>query len=127
LISFTIPVAPVTKKNGSQIIYNPKLKRPMVIPKKQYLKYEKDCAQYLKIDKPIDYPINLKCVFYVATKRRVDLVNLLEAICDILVKYNILTDDNCNVIVSHDGSRVYHDKDNPRTIVEISEVQNASF
>lgn len=53
------------------------------------------------------------------TKRRVDLTNLLEAIDDILVLNGVLSDDNSQIIVSHDGSRVYYDKQNPRTEVEI--------
>lgn len=48
-----------------------------------------------------------------------DLTNAEEAIDDILVHYGILADDNCNVLVSHDGSRVLYDKDDPRTEIEI--------
>jgi Holliday junction resolvase RusA-like endonuclease len=54
------------------------------------------------------------------TKRRVDLTNLLEAIDDILVKYGVLEDDNYNIIDNHDGSRVYYDKENPRTEITIN-------
>jgi hypothetical protein len=56
------------------------------------------------------------------TKHRVDLVNLLEATCDILVKANVLEDDNSNIIISHDGSRVLYDKDNPRVEIEIQAI-----
>ena len=54
-----------------------------------------------------------------STKRKVDLTNLLEAIDDVLVKCNVLLDDDSNIIKSHDGSRVYYDKENPRTEVYI--------
>ena len=54
------------------------------------------------------------------TRRKVDLVNLLEALDDILVHYGVLEDDNCGIIVSHDGSRVHYDKENPRTEVTIT-------
>lgn len=54
------------------------------------------------------------------THRRVDLTNLLEAIDDVLVHTRVLEDDNSNIIVSHDGSRVLYDKENPRTEVYIS-------
>ena len=57
------------------------------------------------------------------TRRRVDLVNLLEATDDILVHYKVLEDDNSNIIVSHDGSRVYYDKENPRCHIFIDEVK----
>lgn len=52
------------------------------------------------------------------TRHRVDLVNLLEATCDILVKANVIEDDNCKIIATHDGSFVTYDKNNPR--VEIT-------
>ena len=53
-----------------------------------------------------------------------DLTNLLEAIDDILVSYGVLSDDNFTVIVSHDGSRVYIDKENPRTEITIESIEN---
>ena len=54
------------------------------------------------------------------TRRKCDIVNLLQAVCDILVKYNIILDDNYTIVSSHDGSRVYYDKDNPRTEISIT-------
>ena len=45
--------------------------------------------------------------------------NLLEAIDDVLVKYQVLKDDDSKIIVSHDGSRVLFDPDRPRTEVTI--------
>lgn len=53
------------------------------------------------------------------TKRRVDLSNLIEAVDDILVKAGVLEDDNYKIVQSHDGSRVLHDKENPRTEITI--------
>lgn len=97
----------------------------MLIPSKLYKQYEKDCAWFLPhLDKPIDYPINLECIFYMPTKRRVDLCNLQEAICDILVHYGVLKDDNRNIVASQDGSLVLYDKLNPRTEVKISPIKN---
>lgn len=118
MIKFTIPIAPRTKKNSSRIIIV-KGKR-MIIPSELYKKYEKDCKYHLpNIKKPIDYPINLKCIYYMPTRRRVDLVNLLEATCDMLVHYGILQDDKSDIVYSHDGSYVAYDKNNPRTEIEI--------
>ena len=57
------------------------------------------------------------------THRRVDQVNLLEATLDILVEYGVLADDNSNIVVSHDGSRVLYDKNNPRTEITITDVE----
>ena len=95
------------------------------MPSKNYKDYEKACGKYIEpLDKPIDYPVQVKCTYYMKAKRRVDLTNLLEATDDILVKYKILKDDNRNIIASHDGSRVYYDKENPRTIIEITKEEN---
>ena len=68
--------------------------------------------------------VNVKALFYMKTKRKVDLTNLLEALDDVLVKGGMLVDDNCTIIKSHDGSRVLYDKENPRIEVEIERREN---
>ena len=127
---FTIPIAPRTKKNHSEICYNPVTKMRFVRPSKIYQQFEKDCGyfipQKLKNAK-IKVPINIKCTYYMDTKRAVDLPNLLNATDDILVHYGVLEDDNCRIIVSHDGSRVYYDKEKPRTVIEITKSQDLEF
>lgn len=70
----------------------------------------------------IGVKVNLKGTFYMPTKRRVDLVNLLEALQDILVLAGVLVDDNSEIVVSTDGSRVLLDRENPRTEIEITPV-----
>lgn len=116
-----IPINPRTKKNSQQILINRKSKKPFVTQSDIYKQYEKDVGWFLKPPQsPIAEPVNIKCVFYRDSARRVDLTNLLEAMDDILVKYKILEDDNYNIIVSHDGSRVMIDRDNPRTEIEIT-------
>ena len=117
-MEITLNIAPVSKKNHSQI--STVKGRPMLIPSKQYKKYEKECGEFLKDVEPFLDPCNVKCLFYMPTHRKVDLTNLLEAIDDILVHYGILIDDNSNIIVGHDGSRVFYDKDNPRTEITIT-------
>ena len=120
-----IPLAPITKKNHGQIITVKG--RPMIIPSKQYKQYEKDCGVFLTHVDPILSPCNLKCLYYMPTHRRVDLVNLLQATCDILVRYGILIDDNSNVVVGFDGSRVLYDKENSRTEIEITEIKDVGL
>lgn len=73
---------------------------------------------------PIEDPIELRCLFYMPTRRRVDAVNLLQAVCDILVKYEVIADDNSNVVASFDGTRVLYDKDNPRTEITITPIKS---
>lgn len=113
-----IPIEPRTKKNHSQIIYSKG--RPMLIPSKQYKDYVKQAKGYIKAEECIDYPINLECHFYMKTKRKVDLTNLLQAICDILVDCKVISDDNYTIVRSMDGSRVFYDKENPRTEIIIT-------
>lgn len=74
---------------------------------------------------PIDFPINLCCFFYMKTRGRVDLSALYEGIQDVLVEMGILSDDNYKIVASHDGSRVFYDKENPRMEIEITELKNA--
>ena len=35
-LNYTVPVAPVTKKNSQQILTNPKNGRPFIVPSKAY-------------------------------------------------------------------------------------------
>lgn len=117
-----IPLNPKTKKNSQQIIVNRKTGRAMIIQSKEYKEYEHDVGFFLKkIPQPIDKPVNVKCIFYRKNAIRCDASNLTAAIDDILVNYGILADDNFKIICSHDGTRVYIDKDNPRTEIEISD------
>lgn len=93
----------------------------MVIPSPQYKNYEHDCAYFMPPYKA-EGQVNVKALFYMPTHRKVDLVNLLQALLDILVKYSVIEDDNSKVVVSVDGSRVLYDKENSRTEVEITQV-----
>lgn len=97
--------------------------RPMIIPSKLYKEYERDCGWYMPKVDTITKAVNVKALYYMPTRRRVDLCNLHEALCDVLVHYKIVEDDNAKIIFSMDGSRVLYDKDNPRTEVEITEVE----
>jgi Holliday junction resolvase RusA-like endonuclease len=122
-LEIVIPLNPTTKKNSNQIIYTKRngKKVPMVIPSKKYRDYEKQCKPYLEHHNySIERPINLKCEFYRKDKRRVDLVGLLQAIQDIMVKYKVIKDDNHKIVYSTDGSSVSYDKENPRTEITIT-------
>lgn len=113
---------PITKKNSSRIVKCGNYHR--ILPSKAYEKYEKECLMQLtgKFKKKLVGKYNLKCLYYMPTRHRVDLVNLLEATCDILVAGHVIADDNSNIIVSHDGSRVLYDKDNPRVEIFLEEI-----
>lgn len=121
---YVIPLAPVTKKNSQTIAINRKTGKPFVLPSKKYQEYEYAAGHFLKAGTDArQYPVNVKCLFYMPTRRRVDLTNLLEAIDDILTRYGVVPDDNSNFIAGHDGSRVLYDHDNPRTEITITELK----
>lgn len=120
MLEIMIPGAPITKKNSQQILINRKTGRPFVSPSPQYKKYKAHCKQYIDYDgEPINEPVTVKCLYYMPTRRRVDLTNLMEASHDILVDYGVLADDNNKIIISVDGSRVLYDKENPRVEITI--------
>ena len=122
ICKFTIPIAPITKKNHQRIVNVHG--RPIIIQSKRYLDYEKDCGAFIGKFKKlnIDYPINLQLVYYMPTRRKVDLGNLQAATCDILVKYKVIKDDNYNIVFSMDGSKVFYDKQKPRTEITIEKL-----
>lgn len=116
-VEFTIKLPPITKKNSQQIVQVHG--RPMIIPSKQYRQYEGYASWFMPQMITITEPVNVRALFYMPTRRRVDLVNLQEALLDVLVKYGVLEDDNSKIVVAMDGSRVLYDKENPRTEVII--------
>jgi len=124
MIEFTIPLAPISKKNSQQILRNPRTGKPFIVPSKKYKEYEEAAAWFLPKVETIDRAVNVKCLFYMPTRRRCDLTNLLEAVDDLLVKRGILEDDNFLIVESHDGSRVLYDKEHPRTEIYITESEN---
>ena len=112
---------PRTKKNSQRLVMAGG--RCVPITSKAYSDYRKDCIKQIpgELRNGIDTKINLACVYYMRTRRRVDLVNLLEATCDILVDAHVLADDNSSIVSGHDGSRVEYDKQQPRVEITITE------
>ena len=119
-----IPLLCRSKKNSQQIIFNPKTHKHMIVQSKLYNQFEKECGYFLNRYKlNIDYPIGLKCTFIVPDRRKRDLTNLENAIADILVKYNIIEDDNYNIINNWDGSRIIYQKGIEKIIIEIKKAE----
>lgn len=111
---------PRSKKNSMQIIRLGS--RYSLTQSKQYKEYKRSCAKYLTgvVENPINIPVAVRCEYYMPTRRRVDLTNLMAATHDLLVDYGILADDNRDIVCSVDGSRVYYDKQHSRTEIEIT-------
>ena len=122
-MNLTLYGRPITKKNSSRIVMAGRF--PKLLPSKQFVDYQNDCLKQLtgahRINLKGSY--NVKCSYYMPTRHKVDLTNLLNATMDILVEAKVLKDDNSNIVVGHDGSRVYYDKENPRVEIEIQEVE----
>ena len=124
MIKINLEVIPRTKKNSQQIVYAKG--RYIVIPSKAYQQFERECLKQIKAiyRQKIDKPINIKATFYMPTRRKVDLTNLLEAVDDMLVKAEVIKDDNRDIVAGHDGSRVHYDKENPHIEIKITKIDN---
>ena len=118
---YTIHGNPVTKKNSQRIIH-PENGGTLIKPSAAYEAYENMSLYFLQPRpvSPISEPVNIRCLYYMETRRKVDLTNLLSATDDILVKAAILKDDNRNILAGHDGSRVFYDHDYPRVEITIT-------
>ena len=123
-MKIVIPLQCRSKKNSQQIYINKRTNKPFVSQSEIYKEFEQNCGYFLKkYQSNINYPINLKCTFYVKDKRKRDIVNLLNAIQDILVKYKVIADDNYNIVQSVDGSRIIYEKGREETIIEINKFE----
>nr|DAH95214.1 MAG TPA: Endodeoxyribonuclease RusA [Caudoviricetes sp.] len=115
---------PRTKKNSARILTG-RAGRPYIAPSKAYVDYEESCLWQLKRPQtPVSARVNVRCIYYMKTHRKVDLANLIEATTDILVKAKVLEDDNSRIVAAHDGSRVDYDKNNPRAEIWIEEMED---
>lgn len=131
-LKYTVRGDPRTKKNSQMIAGSgPRCPRCGKFAKQwirqgaNYDNYAEQAAWQLrpKPEQPISTPVNVRYLFYMKTKRRVDLTNLMEAMDDILVARGILADDNATIIAAHDGSRVLYDKALPRVEITITEME----
>ncbi len=115
---------PRTKKNSARILQG-RGGRRFVAPSAAFEDYQTSCLWQIRAPpEPVSARVNVRCVYYMATRRKVDLANLIEATCDILVKAGVLADDNSSIVAAHDGSRVDYDKQNPRVEIWIEEMED---
>ena len=124
-IEFVIFKNPVPKKNSQNIVKG-RDGKPIIVQNDRWKKYERECKKFMpEMDEPISTPINIRYLFYRDSLRRVDQSNLIEGADDVLVKYGVIEDDNFTIVKGHEGTRVYIDRENPRTEVLITEVSDA--
>lgn len=114
---YIISLPTITKKNSNQILTNHRIGKPFIATSRQYKRYEQAAMWYLtpKPKATLAGRYRVATVFYMPTRRKVDITNLMEAAHDILVAAKILADDNNTIIASVDGSRVMYDKENHKT------------
>jgi Holliday junction resolvase RusA-like endonuclease len=125
-MKITILGDPRTKKNSQRIVSRGRYKR--ILPSEQYIRYEtsfiSQCELLHIANLKLAKRYNIACVYYMQTKRKVDLTNLLSGTMDCLVSAGVIEDDNCKIAVSHDGSYVDYDKENPRVEIVITSKEN---
>ena len=128
MIFYTIPLDTRTKKNHMTIAGTGRRCPVCGKPARQYVRQGKSqtdyalrAAPYLspRPAKPIPGPVKIVYRVYMATRRRVDDLNLYASLDDLLVSEGILKDDNISVIRCRDGSFVSYDKQHPRAEIEI--------
>lgn len=129
-LRYVISLDPRTKKNhqmiaggGKRCPYCGKFEKMFIRQGKAHTEYIVNAYHFLspKPNEPISSPVQITYRFYMKTKRKVDALNLCAAADDLLVEAGIIADDNSEIIKSHDGTRVYYDKQNPRTEVYITD------
>ena len=122
MVNITLIGRPITKKNHQQMVVAGN-GRKFLIQSKAYRQYEKDCLKqlmYLYKGKTIEGQLSMKCLYYMPTKAKPDLLNLLQASADILEKARVIENDKN--IYSFDGSRIMgKDKLNPRCEITLEE------
>lgn len=131
MISFTLLGKPITKKNHPMVIHNSN--RVYVISSNAFKKYQKECRKQIDEIKGqvITSNVKLTARYYLPTKRRPDLINLLQATCDIIssqkkkgviIWEGILADDK-QIVGFGDSKIVGVDREEPRVEVKIEVVE----
>ena len=125
-MTFTLYGDPRTKKNSREANYQGRITQPS----KAYMRFRADCLKQItgQYRQRINYRVNIKYLFYMkknylTTKGVIDLVGLEQALNDILTDAGVIEDDCCRIVAGHDGSRVRHDKENPRVEIEITSLE----
>lgn len=95
-IKFTVPGVPVTKKNSQRLVRAGTRIIPLL--SKAFAEYQDKAGYYIPNKwANLDGRYNVRCVYFMPTKRRVDLLNLLGATCDILTHYGVIPESEAPI------------------------------
>ena len=114
---------PITKKNSMEIRKR-KDGTPYISQSGQHHRYADDFkSQLLYAGPPISVLCNVREIYYMPDRRKVDQLNLQAATDDLLVECGVLEDDNSRIVGGHDGSRVRIDRKDPRVEITITKME----
>ena len=111
-MTYTIHGSIRSKKNSKRIVSCGRFKR--IIPSKAYLQWEKAAqGELYAIRERVyhDNPVHVMATFFYKGPRP-DIHGCMESLADCIEGILIAND---GLIESWDGTRIIHDKDNPRT------------
>lgn len=124
ILRLVIPGRPTTKKTHQQIIYVKG--RPRILPSPQYLAYEKLCkaaclaAWADEGNEPIDFGISILMKVFLPNYQGIgDHNGYMQAIGDILQKWNVIEDDMWIAWDSDGAHWLSIDPSNPRVEIII--------
>jgi Holliday junction resolvase RusA-like endonuclease len=129
-MTFTILGHPRTKKTSQRVIQA--RGRTVVIPAEVTIKWSDDAQLQLQAQLGryrgktfhARQRWNLRAHFYRPQETTADLVNHLQALCDVLQAAKVVANDRW--IAGFDGSRLFVDEKNPRVEITLNEMEPAA-
>jgi Holliday junction resolvase RusA-like endonuclease len=116
---FTLPNAPRTKKNHGKVVQRGA--RKFHVPSDAFMEWQDGCVAHVMKNKALKLelakPVRCTALFY-RDRLTGDASGFYEGLGDVLQKTGVIVDDV--LIDDWDGSRRLKDKDNPRTIVTLT-------
>lgn len=114
------------QKNSKNIVYNRATGKPFIMSNANVKSWQNSAAMELlalRIKEPLKGRYEMSVMFYVKDNRRRDLDNMLSSIQDVLVKAQILEDDDWKHlrIGLLDAAL---DKENPRAILTLKQIDS---
>lgn len=117
-----------SSKNSRQILINRSTGRPFVSKSKVAMVNEKTLLskliplrdEFLNMLKGMEKPYHISFKIYRQTKRRFDYINIVQNLCDCMVKAGLIEDDCADEIIPF--FEPYEvDKNNPRVEIKVKE------